>query len=36
MPRYGKTLEKYFEQQGRKWSRASILSLGIRLIDVFE
>ena len=36
MPRYGKTLEKYFEQQGRKWSRVSILSLGIRLIDLFE
>jgi serine/threonine protein kinase len=36
MPRYGKTLEKYFEQQGRNLSRASILSLGIRLIDIFE
>lgn len=36
MPRYGKTLDKYFEQQGRKWSRASIFSLGIRLINLLE
>jgi serine/threonine protein kinase len=36
MPRYGKNLETYFEEMGTKLSKASVLDLGLAILQMFE
>lgn len=36
MPKYGKDMETYFTEQGKRLSLSSILRLGIKMIDVLE
>ena len=36
MPRYGKNIDHYFEEQNKTLSNLSIYDLGLRLINIFQ
>ncbi|XP_063146365.1 serine/threonine-protein kinase VRK1 isoform X2 [Candoia aspera] len=36
MDRFGKDLQKVFEEQGKQFSRKTVLQLGLRILDVLE